>query len=108
MVFQSALQVRRTSNGILTPVKIYINRPTLDKGGGLRKKLLKSWFMRWITNCVEDPPCGHAAFLHYWSRRLVVAFMAAQIRLLLARQKERDPCFSYVSEAALHLDNCNA
>ena len=31
-------------------------------------------FMRLITNCLEDPPCGHAAFLHYWSRRLAVAF----------------------------------
>ena len=65
-------------------------------------------FMRWIINCLEDPPCGHAAFLHYWSRRLVVAYMATQMRFLLARQKERDPCFSYVSDAALHLDNCDA
>ena len=30
------------------------------------------------------------------------------MRLLLASQKDRDPCFSYVSEAALHLDNCDA
>ena len=22
-------------------------------------------FMQLITNCLEDPPCGHAAFLHY-------------------------------------------
>ena len=49
-----------------------------------------------------------ASFLHYWSRRLVVAYMFTQMRFLLARQKERDPCFSYVSDAALHLDNCDA
>ncbi len=30
------------------------------------------------------------------------------MRLLLARQKERDPCFFYVSEAALYLDNYDA
>ena len=65
-------------------------------------------FMRWITNCLEDPPCGHAAFLHYWSRRLVVAFTATQMQFLLARQRKRDPCFSYVSEDALYLDSCDA
>lgn len=78
----------------------------IDAMGRLSESALS--FMRWITNCLEDPPCGHAAFLHYWSRRLVVAYMATQMRFLLARQKERDPCFSYVSDAALQLDNCDA
>ena len=30
------------------------------------------------------------------------------MQLFPARLKERDRCFSYVSEAALHLDNCDA
>ena len=78
----------------------------IDAMGRLSESALS--FMRWITNCLEDPPCGHAAFLHYWSRRLVVAFTSAQMRFLLARQRERDPSFSYVSATALHLDSCDA
>ena len=30
------------------------------------------------------------------------------MQLLPARLKERDRCFSYVSGAALHIDNCDA
>ena len=30
------------------------------------------------------------------------------MQLFPARLKERDRCFSYVSEAALHIDNCDA
>ena len=71
----------------------------IDAMGRLRDSALS--FLRWITNCLEDPPCGHAAFLHYWSRHLAVAFMAAHMRFLLARQRERDSCLSYVSEAPL-------
>ena len=67
----------------------------IDAMGRLSESALS--FMRSITNCLEDPPCGHAAFLQYWSRRLVVAFMAAQMWLLLACQRKRDPCLSYVS-----------
>ena len=78
----------------------------IDAMGRLSESALS--FMLWITKCLEDPPCGHTAFLHYWPRRLVVAYMVTQMRFFLARQKERDPCFSYVSDAALHLHNCDA
>lgn len=39
--------------------------------------------------------------------RFVVTFMAAQMRFLLARQRERDPYFSYDSKAVLHVDSCD-
>ena len=34
----------------------------IDSMGRLSESALS--FMRWITNCLENPPCGHAAFLH--------------------------------------------
>ena len=59
----------------------------IDAMGRLSESALS--FMRSITNCLEDTPCEHAAFLHYWSRRLVVAFMAAQIDAASPCQPER-------------------
>ena len=63
--------------------------------------------IRHFTNRLLGDQVKRDIFRRYWTRRIVVGFLAQQMHLLLNRQKTRSPRYSRIADLAARRD-CGA
>ena len=62
--------------------------------------------IRHFTNRLQGDQVTRDIFRRYWTRRIVVGFLARQMQLVLNRQERRSPRFSRIADLVARRDCC--